>query len=364
MSIPFINLEPMHSEIKDEIIEAFIRVYNRNWFILGQSVENFEKKFSQYCNTDYCISCGNGLDALCLILKGYDIGIGDEVIVPSNTYIATALAVSNVGAKVVLVEPDIKTFNIDVNKIEEVITKRTKAIIAVHLYGRPIDADKVRVLCEKYNLKFIEDAAQAHGAIYKGKKIGSLGDAAGFSFYPGKNLGALGDGGAILTSDIILAQKVRALRNYGSDIKYHNEYKGVNSRLDEIQAEFLLVKLRYLYKWNNDRQRIARLYIERINNSKLILPDIKLVKDSVWHVFPVRTEYRNELQKYLKDKGIGTLIHYPIPIHLQQAYKDLGYKLGEFPIAEEISNTVLSLPMWYGMSEEEINYVMEVLNKW
>ncbi|MBU3076095.1 DegT/DnrJ/EryC1/StrS family aminotransferase [Clostridium estertheticum] len=364
MMVPFLNFEPMHSEIRDEIIEAFKRVYDRNWFILGQSVEDFEKDFSKYCNTNYCISCGNGLDALCLILRGYDIGKGDEVIVPSNTYIATALAVSNVGAKVVLVEPDIKTFNIDVNKIEAAITERTKAIIAVHLYGRPVEADKVREICKKFNLKFIEDAAQAHGAMYKDEKIGSLGDAAGFSFYPGKNLGALGDGGAILTNDIILAQKVRALRNYGSNIKYHNEYVGVNSRLDEIQAEFLIVKLRYLYKWNNDRQRIARLYIEKINNSKLILPDANSVKDSIWHVFPVRTEYRTELQQYLKDKGIGTLIHYPIPLHLQQAYKDLGYKVGDFPIAEEISTTVLSLPMWYGMSEDEINYIIDVLNQW
>ena len=277
---------------------------------------------------------------------------------------STALAVSNVGAKVVLVEPDIKTFNIDVNKIESAITKRTRAIIAVHLYGRPSEADKVRELCKKYDLKFIEDAAQAHGAMYKGEKTGSLGDAAGFSFYPGKNLGALGDGGAILTNDIILAQKIRVLRNYGSNIKYHNEYKGVNSRLDEIQAEFLIVKLRHLDKWNNDRQRIAKHYIEKINNSKLTLPDVTIVKDSVWHVFPVRTDFRTELQQYLKDKGIGTLIHYPIPIHIQNAYKDLGYKLGDFPIAEEISRTVLSLPMWYGMSGEEINYVIDVLNQW
>ncbi|MBU3179274.1 DegT/DnrJ/EryC1/StrS family aminotransferase [Clostridium estertheticum] len=364
MKVPFLNFEPMHSEIRDEIIEAFKRVYDKNWFILGESVENFEKNFSKYCNADYCISCGNGLDALCLILRGYDIGKGDEVIVPSNTYIATALAVSSVGAKVVLVEPDIKTFNIDVNKIEAAITEKTKAIIAVHLYGRPVEADKVRELCKKFNLKFIEDAAQAHGAMYKGEIVGSLGDAAGFSFYPGKNLGALGDGGAILTNDINLAQKVRALRNYGSIIKYRNEYKGVNSRLDEIQAEFLIVKLRHLYKWNSDRQRIAKKYIEKINNSKLTLPDINLAKDSIWHVFPVRIEYRTELQQYLKDKGIGTLIHYPIPLHLQMAYKDLGYKVGDFPIAEEISRTVLSLPMWYGMSEDEINYVIDVLNQW
>ncbi|MBZ9634153.1 DegT/DnrJ/EryC1/StrS family aminotransferase [Clostridium sp. FP1] len=364
MRIPFLNFEPMHSEIRDEIIEAFKRVYDRNWFILGQSVENFEMDFSKYCNTEYCISCGNGLDALCLILRGYGFGEGDEVIVPSNTYIATALAVSYVGAKVVLVEPDIKTFNMDVNKIEEAITKRTKAVIAVHLYGRPAEADKVRELCGKYNLKFIEDAAQAHGAMYEGEKIGSLGDAAGFSFYPGKNLGALGDGGAILTNDGILAQKVRALRNYGSIIKYCNEYKGVNSRLDEIQAEFLRVKLKYLDKWNSDRQKLAKLYLEKINNSKIVLPVVNLIEDSVWHVFAVRTEYRTELERYLKDSGIGTLIHYPIPLHLQQAYKELGYKLGDFPIAEEISRTILSLPIWYGMSEEEINYVIGVLNQW
>ena len=364
MNIPFLNFEPMHTEIRDEIIDGFKRVYDKNWFILGKSVENFEKDFSKYCNTDYCISCASGLDALCLILRGYDIGEGDEVIVPSNTYIATALAVSSVGAKVVLVEPDIKTFNIDANKLEQAITIKTKAIIAVHLYGRPVDVDKVGELCKKYNIKFIEDAAQAHGAMYKGRKTGSLGDAAGFSFYPGKNLGALGDGGAVLTNDNVLEQKVRALRNYGSINKYYNKYKGMNSRLDEIQAEFLILKLKNLYKWNNDRQKIAKLYIEKITNSKLILPDVNLVKDSIWHVFPVRAEYRNELQQYLKDKGIGTLIHYPVPIHLQQAYKDLGYKIGDFPIAEEISKTVLSLPMWYGMSENEINYVIDVLNKW
>ena len=364
MKIPFLNFEPMHSEIRDEIIEAFKKVYDKNWFILGQSVVEFEEEFSKYCNTDYCISCGNGLDALCLILRGYDIKEGDEVIVPSNTYIATALAVSYVGAKVVLVEPDIKTYNIDVNKIEAAITKKTKAIIVVHLYGRPVETDKVKALCEKYNLKLIEDAAQAHGATYKGQKIGSIGDAAGFSFYPGKNLGALGDGGAILTNDNILAQKVRALRNYGSSIKYHNEYKGINSRLDEIQAEFLKVKLRCLDKWNCDRQRSAELYLKKINNSKIILPDVNSVEDSVWHVFIVRTEHRDELEKYLKDKDIGTLIHYPIPLHLQQAYKDLGYKIGDFAVAEEISRTVLSLPLWYGISEAEVNCVADALNQW
>ena len=364
MKIPFLNLEPMHSQIRDEIVEGFKKVYDRNWFILGQSVEAFEQEFSKYCNTNHCISCGNGLDALSIILRGYDIGECDEVIVPSNTFIATALAVSYVGAKVVFVEPNIQTFNIDINKIEAAITKKTKAIIAVHLYGRPAEVDKIKVLCKKYNIKLIEDAAQAHGAMYNGKKVGSFGDAAGFSFYPGKNLGALGDGGAIVTNDSILAQKVQAIRNYGSIIKYHNEYKGVNSRLDEIQAEFLRIKLKYLNKWNNDRQRSAKLYIERINNSKIILPYIDSVEESVWHVFAVRTEYRDELENYLKNKGIETLIHYPIPLHLQKAYNDLGYKTGDFPVAETISKTVLSLPLWYGMKDDEINYVISVLNQW
>lgn len=354
----------MHNEIRDEVLEAFKKVYDRNWFILGQSVEGFEQEFSKYCGAKYCVGCGNGLDALSIILRGYDIGKGDEVIVPSNTYIATALAVSYVGAKVVFVEPDIKTFNIDVKRIEAAITSRTKAIIAVHLYGRPAEAGEIKNLCERYGLKLIEDAAQAHGAQLEDKKTGNLGDAAGFSFYPGKNLGALGDSGAIVTNDKELAEKVRAIRNYGSLKKYYNEYKGVNSRLDEVQAEFLRVKLKYLDMWNNDRKKIAKEYLERINNKKIILPYVSSAEDSIWHVFIVRTQYRNELESYLRSKDIGTLIHYPVPIHLQKAYKDLGYKQGDFPIAEEIANTVLSIPMWYGMKQEEIDYVVETLNQW
>lgn len=364
MKIPFMNFEPMHTEIKNEIVDTFEKVYDNNWFILGPYVEKFEEEFSRYCSTKYCISCGNGLDALSIILRGYEIGEGDEVIVPSNTYIATALAVSYVGAKVVFVEPDIKTYNIDVNKIEESITNKTKAIIAVHLYGRPAEVDKIKVLCKRYSLKLIEDAAQAHGALYQGRKVGGLGDAAGFSFYPGKNLGALGDGGAILTNDSVLADKVRAIRNYGSVIKYYNEYKGINSRLDEVQAGFLSIKLKYLNKWNADRQKIARLYLKGINNSKISPPIINSVNESVWHVFVVRTEYRDELVNYLKINGIETLIHYPIPIHLQKAYEDLGYMGGDFPVAENISKTIVSLPIWYGMSKEEVDYVISVLNKW
>lgn len=364
MKIPFLNFTPMHKEIRTEIIDSFKKTYDNNWFILGQNVEAFESEFSKYCGTDYCISCGNGLDSLSLILRGYDIGKGDEVIVPSNTYIATALAVSYVGAKVVFVEPDIKSFNIDVTKIEAAITKKTKAIIAVHLYGRPAETDKIKTLCKKYNLKLIEDAAQAHGAIYNGKKTGNLGDAAGFSFYPGKNLGALGDGGAVLTNDSALAEKVRAIRNYGSIIKYYNEYKGINSRLDEMQAGFLSLKLKYLDKWNADRQKSVKLYLEKISNNKIILPYVNSASQSVWHIFMVRTEYRDKLMNYLKDNGIGTLIHYPVPIHLQKAYADLGYNVGDFPIAETISKTELSLPIWYGMKADEINYVISILNKW
>ncbi|GEA33173.1 DegT/DnrJ/EryC1/StrS family aminotransferase [Clostridium diolis] len=364
MKIPFLKLERMHAEIRNEILSAFEKIYDKNIFILGDSVTAFEREFAKYCNVAHCISCGNGLDALSIILRGYDIGEGDEIIVPSNTYIATSLAVSYVGAKVVLVEPDIKTFNIDVNKIEAAITSRTKAVIAVHLYGRPAETDKIKLLCEKDNLKLIEDAAQAHGAIYGGKKAGNLGDAAGFSFYPGKNLGALGDGGAILTNDDILAKKVQAIRNYGSTIKYYNKYKGVNSRLDEIQAGFLSIKLKYLDKWNFDRQKTAKLYLEGINNNKIILPYVDSVQESIWHVFPIRTEFRDDLQSYLKANGIGTLIHYPVPIHLQKAYKDLGYKPGDFKVAEDISNTELSLPLWYGMNKNEINYIIDTLNKW
>lgn len=364
MKIPFLNLEPTHLEIKDEIMNAFEKIYNKNSFILGESVDLFEQEFAKYCNADYCISCGNGLDALSIILRGYYIGEGDEVIVPSNTFIATALAVSYAGAKVVFVEPDIKTFNIDVNKIEKAITRKTKAIIAVHLYGRPAEIDKIKVLCTKYNLKLIEDSAQAHGAVYNGKKTGSLGDAAGFSFYPGKNLGAFGDGGCILTNDAVLAKKVKAIRNYGSEIKYNHEYKGVNSRLDEFQAEFLRVKLPYLDKWNSSRQKTAKLYLEGIKNHKIILPFVKSEYRSVWHIFPIRAESRDALASYLKSNGIETLIHYPIPIHLQKAYKDLGFKLGDFPFAENISNTVLSLPIWYGISESQINHVINILNQW
>mgnify|MGYP000878484707 CR=1 FL=1 len=364
MKIPFLNFGPMHSEIESEMTEKFLEVYHSNWFILGEQVENFEREFADYCGVKYCVGVGNGLESLTLILKAYCIGTGDEVIVPSNTYIATSLAISNVGANPIFVEPDIRTYNINPEIIEKYITNKTKAIMAVNLYGQTADLDEINNIAKKYNLKVIEDSAQAHGSLYKGRKAGSLGDASGFSFYPSKNLGALGDAGAVTTNDEKLADKIKVLRNYGSDRKYHNLYRGYNSRLDELQAGFLGTKLKYLDKWNNERKRIAGIYLSNIQNSKIILPYVPNYAEPIWHVFIVRTGERNRLQEYLKEKGIGTLIHYPIPMHLQPAYGDLGFKIGDFPIAEKIANEVLSIPMWYGMKDEEIQYVIDKINAW
>ena len=297
-----------------------------------------------------------------LALKALDVKQGDEVIVPSNTYIATALAVTYVGATPIFVEPDIRTFNIDPAKIEKAITEKTKAIIPVHLYGQACDMDPIIKIARKYKLFVIEDCAQAHGAKYNGKVIGSFGDAAGFSFYPGKNLGALGDAGAIVTDNEELAKKVRALGNYGSDYKYHHIYQGNNSRLDEMQAAFLAAKLPYLNKVNEERRRIAQRYLQGINNPEIILPFVPKYAEPVWHIFGIRCYRRTELEKFLNDAGIGTNKHYPIPMHLQECYKDLKFKKGDFPIAEEISETELSIPMFYGMTDEEIQYVIDRIN--
>ena len=364
MKIPFVNFEPMHDELRTEIFNKFEEVYNREWFVLGEEVNKFQEEFAKYCGVKYCVACANGLEALYLILKGYDIGEGDEVIVPSDTYIATALAVSYVGAKPVMVEPILDTYNIDPKLIEEKITDKTKAIMVVHLYGQTADMDPINEIAKKYNLKVIEDSAQAHGAMYKGKKTGALGDASGFSFYPSKNLGALGDAGAITTNDEVLAKKVKILANYGSDYRYHNIYKGTNSRLDEIQAGFLRIKLNDLDKWNSNRKKIAEKYMDGIKNQKITKPYVASYADSIWHLFVIRTENRDEFEKYLNDNGVGTTIHYPVPMHLQEAYKDLNIKQGELPIAEKIANEVISIPMYYGMKEEEIQYVIDVINKW
>ena len=362
MKIPFVTFKPLEAELDKDIRDAFERVYTRSWYIEGKEDEAFEKAFAEYCDSKYCVGVGNGLDALFLALKALGIKAGDEVIVPSNTYIATALAVTYVGATPVFVEPDIRTFNIDANKIENAITEKTKVIIPVHLYGQACDMDPIMEIAKKYKLYVVEDCAQAHGATYKGKVIGSFGDAAGFSFYPGKNLGALGDAGAIITNNENVASKVRILGNYGSDYKYHHVYQGNNSRLDELQAAFLAAKLPHLDKVNVERRRIANMYIKGIKNRKIILPYIPSYTTPVWHIFSIRCKRRTELEKFLNDAGIGTNKHYPIPMHLQKCYKNLGFKAGDFPIAEEISNTQLSIPMYYGMTDEEIHYVIDRIN--
>lgn len=364
MKVPFSTFEVMHKEIDDEIIQKFEEVYHKNWFIQGTEVEAFEKEYAEYCGAKYCVGCGNGLDALYLVLKAYGIGEGDEVIVPSNTYIATALAVTYTGATPVFVEPKLESYNIDSSKIEKKISSKTKAIMAVHLYGQTAAMDEIKEIAHKYNLKIIEDAAQAHGAMYKGVKTGNLGDAAGFSFYPGKNLGALGDAGAIVTNDKELADKVRALGNYGSDYKYHHIYQGNNSRLDEVQAAFLRIKLRNLDRWNANRIETAEKYLAGIHNPNVILPVVEGYGKHVFHIFAIRCDRREELESYLNEKGIGTNKHYPIPMHLQGAYAQLGIPQGALPLAEQISNTELSLPLSYGMTAEEIDYVIDAINVW
>lgn len=364
MNVPFVSFKPLEKELNEDLYSAFERVFENSWYIDGEEREQFEKEFAAYCGVKYCIGCGNGLDALFLILKASEIGNGDEVIVPSNTFIATALAVSRAGAKPVLVEPNILTYNMNPDFIEEKITEKTKAIIAVHLYGQPADMDAINKVAEKYHLKVFEDAAQAHGALYKGKRVGALAAAAGFSFYPGKNLGALGDAGCVTTNDKELAIKIRALTNYGSDYKYHHIYQGYNSRLDELQAAFLRAKLPLLDKVNEDRGRIANRYLKEIHNDNLIMPQVDWsIVIPVWHIFAVRTERRDELAAYLKSHNIYTGIHYPIAIHNQGAYEELRISEGELPICEEISKTELSLPMYYGM-QEEVDYVIHILNSW
>ena len=362
MNIPFVSFRPMERELDQDLRSAFERVLARSWYIRGAEDEAFEKAFAQYCGARYCVGVGNGLDALMLALKALDVGAGDEVIVPSNTYIATVLAVMYVGAKPIFVEPDIRTFNIDSARIEEVITPKTRVIMPVHLYGQACDMEPIMEIACKHGLKVVEDCAQAHGATYKGRKIGTFGDAAGFSFYPGKNLGALGDGGAVVTDNEELAERIRVLGNYGSDYKYHHIYKGNNSRLDEMQAAFLAAKLPHLDRMNEERRRIAELYTKGIQNPKVVKPYVAPECVPVWHIYAIRCAERNELERYLSKKGIGTNKHYPIPIHLQECCRDLQIPEGSLPVAEEISRTELSLPMYYGMTDEEVQYVIDAVN--
>ena len=352
----------MEKEMNNEMREAFDRVFTRSWYIEGVEDEAFEKAFADYCGAQYCVGVGNGLDALMLALKALGISEGDEVIVPSNTYIATALAVTYVGATPVFVEPDIRTFNINPALIEAAITDKTKAIMPVHLYGQACDMEPIMDIARKYNLRVVEDCAQAHGATYKGQKVGTFGDAAGFSFYPGKNLGALGDAGAAVTNDKELADKIRSLGNYGSDYKYHHIFKGNNSRLDELQAAFLAAKLPHLERMNVVRRRIAQLYTDGIKNDNVITPYVPEYAVPVWHIYGIRCKDRDALERHLNDKGIGTNTHYPIPMHMQECYKDLNIPQGALPIAEEISATELSLPMYYGMTDKEVQYVIDAIN--
>jgi dTDP-4-amino-4,6-dideoxygalactose transaminase len=365
MKVPFLELKPTYLEFKDEFDAAYHRVMDSGWYLLGKELEAFESEFATFCEARHCIGVGNGLDALHLIVRAYGIGTGDEVIVPSNTFIATWLAVSYAGATPVPVEPDPVTYNLDPNRIEAAITSRTRAIMPVHLYGQPADMDLINEIARKHGLKVIEDSAQAQGARYKGRRTGALGDAAGHSFYPGKNLGAFADAGAVTTNDPELADRVRTLRNYGSKQKYHYESQGINSRLDEMQAAFLRVKLRHLDEWNKRRSKIAAIYLSQLSthDSQLILPFVPSWATPVWHLFVIRNPQREALQQKLTAAGISTLIHYPVPPHRSGAYSATRCLIGALPIAEQLANTLLSLPIGPHLSEAQANEVVSVVHK-
>jgi dTDP-4-amino-4,6-dideoxygalactose transaminase len=370
LKIPFLNLHSAYLELKDEFDAAYHRVMESGWYLLGSELEAFESEFADYCGARHCIGVANGLDALHLVVRAYGIGPGDEVIVPSNTFIATWLAVSYAGAIPVAVEPDPLTHNLNPDLIEAAITPRTKAIMPVHLYGQPADMDPILKIAERHGLKMIEDSAQAQGARYKGRRTGSLGDAAGHSFYPGKNLGAFADAGAVTTNDSDLAEQVRRLRNYGSKQKYHYDALGINSRMDELQAAFLRVKLRKLDDWNARRCNIAGRYLNRLSGSSSevfsasgfeLLPIVPEWASPVWHLFAIRHPRRDDLQKRLAEQGIQTIIHYPIPPHLSGAFSSFGSQTGSFPVAEALASTVLSLPIGPHLAEEDAEKICQAL---
>jgi dTDP-4-amino-4,6-dideoxygalactose transaminase len=360
MKVPFLSFDKTNEQIKLQVLKAIEECIDSKWYVLGNEVKTFEEQYSAYNKVGYTIGVANGLDALHLSLLALGIKSGDEVIVPSNTYIATVLAVSYTGATPIFVEPNIQTYNIDPSKIEERINSNTKAIMPVHLYGQACEMDKIMTLAKKHDLFVVEDNAQAHGAEFNGKITGSFGHINATSFYPGKNLGALGDAGAITTDSEELYRKCLSLRNYGSHKKYYNEVIGYNSRLDELQAAVLKVKLTYMHAWTEERKQIGAWYNEKLKvlDKVLILPMTASGASHVYHLYTIRTPERNELQKYLTDHGIGTLIHYPVPPHLQEAYGSFGYKRGDFPIAEEIAETTLSLPLYIGMTEGDVEYVV------
>ena len=359
--IPFLDLRGLNRHLFEGLRSAFERVVGSGFFVMGPELEAFESEFGNYCDVKYCIGVGNGLEAIHLLLKAYDIGPGDEVIVPSNTFIATWLAVTQCGAVPVPVEPSEITYNIDPELISSAITSKTKAIIPVHLYGQPADMDPINAVAKKHKLIVIEDAAQAQGAFYKKRRVCSLGNAAATSFYPGKNLGALGDGGAVLTNDDQIADKVRKLRNYGSTIKYEHELSGYNSRLDELQAAFLRVKLAALDEWNLSRKEIALQYTKMLGGADIILPHTPVFADPVWHLYVIRSKRRNELKSYLEERGINTVIHYPIPPHRQACYSD--FENVNLPIADRLAREVLSLPISPTITHQQVEYIGRVINK-
>lgn len=359
--IKFLDLHKINERYRDKLDSRIKEIFDSGWYLQGKQNEEFSKHFAEFCGTKYALGVANGLDALNLIIKAYGFGPGDEIIVPANTYIATILAISENGCTPVLIEPDINTYNINPRLIEEKITPRTKAIMVVHLYGQAVQMQEIWNLAKKYNLKVIEDAAQAHGAEYQGHRTGNLGDAAGFSFYPGKNLGAMGDAGAVTTNDEALYNKIKAIANYGSDRKYHHIYKGTNSRLDELQAGILDVKLQYLEDDNNKRREIAKYYREHIKNPLITLPQTNDEKSHVWHVFVIRVKERERFQQYLTDNGIQTVIHYPTAPHKQEAYKE--YSALSLPITEQIHREVISLPISPVMTSEEVETVVRIVNE-
>ncbi|HZP87691.1 MAG TPA: DegT/DnrJ/EryC1/StrS family aminotransferase [Burkholderiales bacterium] len=364
LPVAFLDLARLHRSIQPELDAAYQRVVAASHFVLGEEVERFEQAFASYCGVRHGVGVSNGLDALHLILRGYGIGPGDEVIVPAATFIATWLAVSYAGATPIPVEPDPQTLNIDPACIESAITSRTRAVIAVHLYGCPADMDAIRSITDRHGLLLLEDAAQAHGALYHGKRVGSLGHAAAFSFYPGKNLGALGDGGAVVTNDSRLARGIRLLRNYGSQVKYHHESAGFNCRLDALQAAFLGAKLPHLDAWNAKRARVAHVYIDQIRRDDVALPAVAANVHPVWHLFVIRCRDRNSLAQHLAAHGVQTQVHYPTPPHLQIVYAGLGYARGTFPITERMHDEVLSLPVDPLMSAEQVVHCVHCVNTW
>ncbi len=360
--IKFLDLEKINNRFREEIDSELKEILDSGWYLQGKKNQKFAENFAEFCGVKHCLGVANGLDALNLIIKAYGFSNGDEIIVPANTYIASILAISQNGCTPILVEPDIKTYNINPDLIEEKITERTKAIMVVHLYGQAVQMKKIWELAKKYNLKIIEDSAQAHGSVYDGIKTGALGDASGFSFYPGKNLGCMGDGGCVTTNDDELFEKIKAIANYGSDRKYHHIYKGVNSRLDEIQAAVLNVKLKYLDNDNARRREISKYYRENIKNRIIILPETYDESAHVWHVFAVRTPERDRFQKYLEENNIQTIIHYPTPPHKQGAYQEWNNL--SYPISEEIHRTIISLPISPVMTDDEVQRVTEVINEY